>query len=127
MLSLSAGVNSLLPVIHTRIIQRHADRLRIKQLTQERKEKLAAIRQSGAEVMAKVEQADRVLADANRKLQAVSKRALTELGQYSKPPVYNEIQDNETSRCGDHGGQWRHWFGHWQIATKCGMSGSLTI
>lgn len=80
-------MGTIINTLHTLQAHHQTEQLRIEQLQKEQHEKLASIRKSRAEALAKVEEADRILADANEKLQAISKRAITELGQYAQPPA----------------------------------------
>jgi len=84
--SLWAGVDPIVAALLDLRKERRAEAERAAVKAREREAAMAAIRESRAEVMAKMEEANRILADANEKLERISKRGITELGHYSKPP-----------------------------------------
>jgi phosphoglycerate dehydrogenase-like enzyme len=85
--SLWAGVGTIINAMHQVKARRKAEMERLAKLAEEREAKLAAIRESRSEVMAKMKEANQILADANEKLKSISKRRITELSHYSKPPT----------------------------------------
>jgi len=80
--SLWAGVD---PIVAALLDLRKERRAEAERAAVKARDREAAIRESRAEVMAKMEEANRILADANEKLERISKWGITELGHYSKP------------------------------------------
>lgn len=73
--SLWAGADVIIEAVHRLRAERAAQAERNSELMREREAKLA-----------KVREADRILADANAKVRSMKKRDLTELGRYAHPP-----------------------------------------
>lgn len=85
--SLWAGVADLIHAHRTRTADRTAAAQRADARRKKRESETAAVRESRREVVHRVEEADRILAEANEMLRSIPKRAVTELGRYAEPPA----------------------------------------